>query len=93
MCTESSIVLLLTLIGHNTTWYLYRLQFHEKFIIQNTFQYVAKQLRLNRTFKQSIASIASLSVENRHVLKNQPINHKVDNYYVLTKVPHNTRET
>ena len=26
-------------------------------------------------------------------VKNQPINHKVDNFYVLTKVPHNTRET
>ena len=26
-------------------------------------------------------------------VKNQPIKHKVDNFYVLTKVPHNTRET
>ena len=26
-------------------------------------------------------------------VKNQPINHKVDNFHVLTKVPHNTRET
>ena len=25
--------------------------------------------------------------------KHQPINHKVDNFHVLTKVPHNTRET
>ena len=26
-------------------------------------------------------------------VKNQPINHKVDNLYVLTKVPHNMRTT
>ena len=26
-------------------------------------------------------------------VKNQPINHKVDIFYVLTKVPHNLRET
>ena len=26
-------------------------------------------------------------------VKNQPINQKVDNFHVLTKVPHNMRET
>ena len=26
-------------------------------------------------------------------VKNKPINHKADNFHVLAKVPHNTRET
>ena len=32
-------------------------------------------------------------VHRQSPVKNQPIKHKVDNFYVLTKVPHNTRET
>ena len=33
------------------------------------------------------------SIYRQSPVKNQPINHKVDNFHVLTKVPHNTRET
>ena len=34
-----------------------------------------------------------LEIYKQSLVKNQPINHKVDNFHVLTKVPHNTRET
>ena len=35
----------------------------------------------------------NLGTNRQSPVKNQPINHKVDNFYVLTKVPNNTRET
>ena len=34
-----------------------------------------------------------LLIHRQSTVKNQPINHKIDNSHVLTKVPHNTRET
>ena len=33
------------------------------------------------------------SIHRQSPVKNQPIHLKVDNFHVLTKVPHNTRET
>ena len=34
-----------------------------------------------------------VSINRQSPVKNQQINHNADNFYVLTKVPHNTKET
>ena len=40
-----------------------------------------------------IIKTAFKSIYRQSPVKNQPKNHKVDNFHVLTKVPHNMRET
>ena len=56
----------------------------------------------NSTYTRAVekrldSNFESKSLNNKFIyrvrLKNQPIDHKVDNFHVLTKVPPNTRET